>query len=95
MAVLPSAATVVVNPGFLLAAALVAVGTVGADSTTKALRANVAAVDFTGSDAAYGLVGAALTHTVGAVLGLKAYTKPIALGMVASASLSAKREFMG
>lgn len=93
MALLTSA-FVVLRPSFLLAGALVALGTVAADTTTQALRANVASLDFRGSDAAYAAVGAALTHTVGSILGLGRLTRPIALGMVGQGALAAKQEFM-
>lgn len=89
-----SSALVVIRPSFLIAGALVAAGTVGAHTTTQALRTNVAALDFRGSDAAYALAGAALTHAVGSVLGFGRVTRPVALGMVASGALAAKQEFV-
>lgn len=83
----------VVRPSYLLAGVLVAVGTVGADVLVAYVRENVANVDFTGADTVYTLVLAGATYAVGSTLGLGLPVSYVALGMVASAALTAKEEF--
>lgn len=94
MAILPSALTIV-RPSFLIAGALVALGSVTAHQVTSALRKHAVALDFRGADAAYAVAGAALTHAAGSVLGLARITRPVALGMVSSGALAAKQELTG
>lgn len=91
MALLPSAFAVF-RPSFLIAGALVALGTVGAHTVTRTARSRVAAFDFTGADGVYALVGAGVTHALGSLVGLGRLTRPVALGMVATGALTTKLE---
>lgn len=91
MALLQSAFAVF-RPSFLITGALVALGTVGAHTATRTLNERVVALDFTGADGVYALVGAGVTHALGSLFGLGRLTRPVALGMVATGALVTKLE---
>lgn len=91
---LPTGAVVIFNPAFLIAAALVAAGSVVSDDVTERLQSATGNLDFRGAGTALSLVGVALTHGLGTMLGLGFASRPLALGMASTAALTAKQELL-
>lgn len=76
-----AASSTLTSPAFIKSAVLIVVGSLLAQVVVEWMRNNVHDIQFTGGDAVYALVGAAISLTV---LPEK-YGKPIALGSSASA----------
>lgn len=88
MASLGNAFSKVVSADFLMAAGLVAVGSVASQMVTNLARDNIVDVDMAGGDALYAMAGAVATM---AFLPMN-FARPLALGMVATGAQTAATE---